>query len=183
MQSLEHCNTLQLTATRCSTATRCNTLQHTCQVRLGETVVFREIECIVATRCNMLQHAATCCNTLQHAATHLPGAPWGDCSTAENWIWRWGPLNGALSYQRHAPLVKIWKQKKIKMNNHKIQKWINGRRAFASAARAAGKRFKKISCKWTKKEIDSKMHGVSLLKEGFFLHGSLIMYVGLFSCA
>jgi len=66
VDSLQHCTTLQHTATHNNilqhtathrntlqdTATHCNTLQHT------------------ATHCNTLQHTATHCDTLQHTATH-----------------------------------------------------------------------------------------------------------------
>ena len=70
-----HCNTMQHTATQCSTKqqtsrrdmgslssemciTLSNTLQHT------------------ATHCNTLQHSATLCNTLQHSATlYICGHP------------------------------------------------------------------------------------------------------------
>ena len=55
-----HCNTLQHTATHCTThcstlqhtETHCNTLQHTAQH--------------TAAHCNTLQHTATHCDTLQH---------------------------------------------------------------------------------------------------------------------
>ena len=53
---MQHCNTLQHTASHCNTllltATHCNTLQPT------------------ATHCNPLQHTATHYTTLQHTATH-----------------------------------------------------------------------------------------------------------------
>ena len=53
---VEHCNTLQHTATHCNTlqhtSTHCNTLQH------------------IATHWNTLQHAGPHCNTPQYTATH-----------------------------------------------------------------------------------------------------------------
>jgi len=58
---VDYCNTLQYTATHCSTQGReisvhhCNTLQHT------------------AAHCSTLQHTAAHCSTLQHTATHWSG--------------------------------------------------------------------------------------------------------------
>jgi len=61
-----HCNTLQHTATHCSTlqraVTHCNTLQHTAT---HCSTLQRAV-----THCNTLQHTATHCNTLQHTAVH-----------------------------------------------------------------------------------------------------------------
>ena len=61
--TLQHRNTLQPAATRCSTlqhaATRCNTLRHTA-TRCNT----------LQTRCKTLHHTASHCNTLQCTATH-----------------------------------------------------------------------------------------------------------------
>jgi len=64
--NVDHCNTLQHTATYCNilqlTATHCNTLQHT-------TTHHNTLQ-HTATHGNTRQHTATHCNTLQHTATH-----------------------------------------------------------------------------------------------------------------
>jgi len=70
------CNTLQLTATHCSTrrprrnATHCNTLQHTAthcnRLQLTATHCSTRRPRRTATHCNTLQHTASHCNLLQH---------------------------------------------------------------------------------------------------------------------
>ena len=55
------CNTLQHTATHCSTL---NTLQHTAKYCICKWLTERGLG--VAQHCNTLQHTATYCNTLQH---------------------------------------------------------------------------------------------------------------------
>jgi len=73
------CNSLQHTATHCSTATRSNILKHAatrCNIivyrsayRLLRSWTTRGSLQLTATHCNTLQHTAAHCSTLQHTET------------------------------------------------------------------------------------------------------------------
>jgi len=76
-----HCNALQFTATRCSTATHCNSLQLTTPGLFGRAKTLQR----TATKCNSLQYTATHCNSLQRRKRWCCCGPqpfrWSECAS------------------------------------------------------------------------------------------------------